>query len=73
MDMKHTGTFLKVDNKSLFVSEPHPQMFGNPRNVDSNTNWLKSRFHFAFAEYRNSRASSFGVLRVMNDDLVQAK
>lgn len=72
MDMKRTGTFLKVDNKSLFVSEPHPQMFGNPRNADSNINWLKSRFHFAFAEYRNSRAASFGVLRVMNDDLVQA-
>ena len=30
-----------------------------------------SRFHFSFAEYFNHRNSNFGVLRVMNDDLVQ--
>ena len=32
---------------------------------------LKSRFHFSFAEYSNPRNTSFGVLRVLNDDLVQ--
>jgi redox-sensitive bicupin YhaK (pirin superfamily) len=32
---------------------------------------LKSRFHFAFAEYHDPKRSSFGILRVMNDDLVQ--
>jgi redox-sensitive bicupin YhaK (pirin superfamily) len=28
-------------------------------------------FHFSFAEYNNPRNTEFGVLRVMNDDLVQ--
>mmetsp|Transcript_18944 Transcript_18944/g.47920 ORF Transcript_18944/g.47920 Transcript_18944/m.47920 type:complete len:279 (-) Transcript_18944:95-931(-) len=66
----------KVAQDALFVSEPNPFMFGNgsnPRGNASwtNANWLKSRFHFAFAEYRNPGNSRFGVLRVMNDDLVQ--
>ena len=30
--------------------------------------WLKSRFHFSFAEYYDSANESFGVLRVLNDD-----
>lgn len=34
-------------------------------------NWLKSRFHFSFAEYKGSKNDNFGCLRVMNDDLVQ--
>ena len=60
---------------SLFVSEPPPEWFGNPPNEKSNAswtngNWLKSRFHFNFAEHSGGRAS-FGVLRVCNDDLVQ--
>jgi len=51
-------------------------MFGNDPNPTndpawSNANWLKSRFHFSFAEYSNFRNQDFGVLRVMNDDLVQ--
>eukprot|EP00667_Euglena_gracilis_P015630 EG_transcript_16274 len=65
-----------VPAASLFVSEPEPCMFGNPANDSanpawSNANWLKSRFHFSFAEYHDPARSSFGVLRVMNDDLVQ--
>ena len=60
---------------SLFVSEPPPEWFGNPPNEKSNSawsnaNWLRSRFHFDFAEYSGGRGS-FGVLRVCNDDLVQ--
>lgn len=53
-------------------------MFGNGENEDpkknkawSNANWLKSRFHFSFAEYHDARNGQFGVLRVLNDDLVQ--
>ena len=51
-------------------------MFGNPENEPknptwTNKNWLKSRFHFSFAEYHSRHNSQFGVLRVMNDDLVQ--
>jgi len=52
-------------------------MFGNDRNPAdfksigwTNQNWLKSRFHFSFAEYSDG-PSNFGCLRVMNDDLVQ--
>jgi hypothetical protein len=32
--------------------------------------WLKSRFHFSFAEYQNPDNVHFGVLRVMNDDVI---
>jgi quercetin 2,3-dioxygenase len=66
-----------VPHERLFVSEPPPQYFGNAPNPKAETaegwthqNWLKSRFHFSFAEYSDG-PSNFGVLRVMNDDLVQ--
>jgi len=65
----------RVPAAKLGVSEPPPEWFGNPANVASdawtNANWLKSRFHFSFAEYNNPANQNFGVLRVMNDDLVQ--
>ena len=71
------GSITVVRNKDLFVSEPDPMWFGNERNPSraeeqgwSAENWLRSRFHFSFAEYM-AGPSSFGVLRVMNDDLVQ--
>jgi len=65
-----------VPNKALYVSEPNPVMFGNGPNPGfdptwTNENWLKSRFHFSFAEYNSYKNLDFGVLRVMNDDLVQ--
>jgi redox-sensitive bicupin YhaK (pirin superfamily) len=65
-----------IPNKALYVSEPNPSMFGNGPNPGfdptwTNGNWLKSRFHFSFAEYNNYANLDFGVLRVMNDDLVQ--
>ncbi|MCL2760865.1 MAG: pirin family protein [Desulfuromonadales bacterium] len=34
-------------------------------------NWLDSHFHFSFAEYFNPNNVQFGILRVVNDDLVQ--
>lgn len=37
----------------------------------ANHGWLVSRFHFSFSEYYNPKNLSFGVLRVLNDDLVQ--
>lgn len=66
----------KIDASSLFISEPDPSWFGNPANdlkneSWTNGNWLKSRFHFSFAEYSDPLRSKFGVLRVCNDDLVQ--
>lgn len=39
----------------------------------SDLGWLKSRFHFSFAEYYNPENINFGVLRVINDDLVKSK
>eukprot|EP01059_Diplonema_ambulator_P027856 TRINITY_DN46528_c0_g1_i1.p1 TRINITY_DN46528_c0_g1~~TRINITY_DN46528_c0_g1_i1.p1 ORF type:complete len:284 (+),score=60.11 TRINITY_DN46528_c0_g1_i1:54-854(+) len=68
----------KIPLAKLFASEPNPRYFGNSPNPEdwksagwTNANWLKSLFHFEFAEYRNRHASDFGVLRVVNDDLVQ--
>ena len=33
--------------------------------------WLESHFHFSFANYYNPENIRFGVLRVVNDDIVQ--
>lgn len=48
----------KLDAKNMFVSD---------------LGWLQSRFHFSFAEYRNLDNMNFGVLRVLNDDIVHPK
>ena len=37
----------------------------------SQKGWLDSHFHFSFAEYYNPKNIRFGVLRVMNDDIIQ--
>jgi redox-sensitive bicupin YhaK (pirin superfamily) len=37
----------------------------------SSHGWLESYHHFSFADYYNPRNIRFGVLRVVNDDLVQ--
>jgi quercetin 2,3-dioxygenase len=39
----------------------------------SNLGWLKSTFHFSFAEYFNIDNMNFGALRVINDDLIEGK
>ncbi|WP_026566583.1 pirin family protein [Bacillus sp. UNC41MFS5] len=36
----------------------------------SNLGWLRSKFHFSFADYYNPDNIQFGVLRVINDDLI---
>ena len=51
---------LHIPEAHLYVSEPPPHWFGNGKNEEanplwSNKNWLKSRFHFSFAEYRNPK------------------
>jgi redox-sensitive bicupin YhaK (pirin superfamily) len=37
----------------------------------SDLGWLRSRFHFSFAQYYDPDNINFGVLRVLNDDLVR--
>lgn len=39
----------------------------------SDLGWLQSQFHFSFAKYRNPNNIKFGVLRVLNDDVIQPK
>ena len=79
MTSNHNEAVVRVvPHNKLFVSEPDPYWFGNDSNPKNNlswtnANWLKSRFHFSFAEYNNYKNSDFGVLRVMNDDLVQPR
>ncbi len=46
----------KIHSKDLYVADH---------------DWLVSRFHFSFAEYYNPSNINFGVLRVLNDDLVK--
>jgi redox-sensitive bicupin YhaK (pirin superfamily) len=36
----------------------------------SNLGWLESQFHFSFADYKNYDNIQFGVLRVLNDDII---
>ena len=65
----------KISESDLYISEPKPALFGNESNDSNNSNWtnrnwLKSRFHFSFAEWTTGR-SNLGCLRVVNDDLVQ--
>ncbi len=38
----------------------------------SNLGWLKSRFHFSFSNYYNPENINFGMLRVVNDDIIEA-
>lgn len=46
----------KIDNKNM---------------GSSNLGWLKSKFHFSFAEYYDPYNIRFGTLRVINDDLIR--
>lgn len=39
----------------------------------SNLGWLESSFHFSFADYINYDNMRFGVLRVLNDDIIHPK
>lgn len=38
----------------------------------ANHGWLDARYHFSFVKYWNPKRTHFGMLRVINDDMVQA-
>lgn len=48
----------------MLTKIPKEQMFL------ANEGWLESRFHFSFAQYHDPQNMHFGVLRVLNDDIV---
>ena len=37
---------------------------------NSNLHWLKGKFHFSFGEYYNEKNINFGVLKVVNDEIL---
>lgn len=43
----------------------------NTKMGSSDLGWLRSKFHFSFAQYYNPDNLNFGTLRVINDDLVK--
>ena len=68
--------FRKISGKKLPIGEPDAARWGNPPNDPTNPtwtakNWLTARYHFEFARYKNPLNQRFGVLKVMNDDLLQ--
>lgn len=46
------------------------QVFASSQMGKSHLGWLKSHFHFSFAEYYNPANIHFGALRVINDDQI---
>jgi len=38
--------------------------------VSKGAKWLESTFHFSFADYWNPERQNFGVLKVLNDDII---
>ena len=54
----------KEKSMSILKKLPKKNMY------TSDLGWLESRFHFSFAGYHDSKNMNFGVLRVLNDDII---
>ena len=65
----HTHTHTCTHRQSLTRTHISTPPMSN-HSTRTNANWLKSRFHLNFAEYHGGK-NQYGVMRVMNDDLVQ--
>lgn len=48
------------------------QLFKAENRGQANHDWLQARFSFSFANYFNPENISFGLLRVLNDDIIGA-
>lgn len=46
-------------------------IYRNSQHGKADHGWLKSSFHFSFAEYYNPERINFGSLRVLNDDIIE--
>ena len=57
----------KEKTMSILTKLPKENMY------TSNLGWLESRFHFSFADYYDSENINFGVLLVLNDDIIHPK
>ena len=71
------GSVKIIPQSVLAVSEPPPEWFGNACNEKGNPNWtngnwLKSRFHFSFAEYNNPR-NMVSIVNILLAQLVNAR
>jgi len=61
--------FVKAKEKLMSIIKKLPK----ENMYTSNLGWLESRFHFSFADYYDSENMNFGVLRVLNDDIIHPK
>ena len=63
--------FNHIPNTNSFVKE-NTVLHRSETRGDANHGWLHSRHTFSFANYHNPERMHFGVLRVLNDDIVAA-
>lgn len=63
--------FNHIPNTDSFVKE-NTVLHKSETRGDANHGWLHSRHTFSFANYHNPERMHFGVLRVLNDDIVAA-
>lgn len=69
----HIEQFVAAENSKMSIKTAMKKIPSSSLHVSRPTDWLTSRFHFSFAEYYNPSNTNFGVLRVLNDDLVTAR